>query len=94
VNKKIAFTVAYIVVALIAYLFFFNYNLAKYKEEYAILEAEWIARYPSLKGFGPEYFFSQSVYWRNVVALGCVLGLGSPIVFHIVFSLLDRKKKP
>ena len=91
-NKKIVFAAAYIVVALIAYPLFVKYSLSKYEEERAILEAEYAA-----KGYDPrwfEYFFLlDSAHGRNVVAVGWVLGLGSPFVILAIFRMVDKTGK-
>jgi len=95
-SGKIVFAVAYIVVALIAYCFFFDYSVRKWREEYAALEAEWVAKYPSLKGYGPEYFFFSSVWGRNVVWGGIALVFGGPIgalVLLRISRLLGKGRK-
>lgn len=92
VNKKIVFAVAYIVGALIAYPLFVKYSLSKYEEERAILEAEYAAMGHDPRWF--EYFFLlDSVHGRNVVAVGWVLGLGSPFVILAMFRMVDKTGK-
>jgi len=93
VNKKTVFAAAYVVVALVAYAPFVKYSFSKCREEYALLEAEWVARYPSLKGFEPDYFFMSSLWGRNVVTVGSLLGLGSPFVVLTIFRVVDKTEK-
>jgi hypothetical protein len=97
VNKKIVFAVAYIVVALIGYTLFTKYSFSKYEEERAILEAEFAARFPSLKGFEPDYFFLSSVWGRNVVWVGLALVFGGLVVAFVLMTISDllaeRRKK-
>jgi hypothetical protein len=92
-NKKIVFAAAYIVVALVGYTLFAKYSLSKYEEERAILEAEYAAIFPSLKGFEPDYFFMSSVWGRNMITVGSVLGLSSPFVIQAIFRVVDKTER-
>jgi len=91
VNKRIVFAVAYIVGALIAYLYFIDYSVKKHQEEVDIKSAEWTAR-TGLPAYLYDDFFITSVYGRNVVNVGLALGLGSPFVILAMFRVLDREK--
>jgi hypothetical protein len=90
-NKKTIFAIAYIVVALIAYMLFVKHSVSKYEEELAIRTAEWVA-----KGCDPrwyDYFFFESIYYKNVIWVGCILGIGSPLVLLAVFRVLDKTER-
>ena len=94
VNKKIVFAVAYIVGALIAYLFFIEYSVKKHQEEVEIRTAEWVAR-TGLPAYLYDDFFFTSVYGRNVVAVGTTLiygGLIGAFVLLTVFGVLNERK--
>jgi len=91
VGKKIVFAVAYIVCALFAYGFFFDFSMKKYQEEYAILEAEWIAM-----GRDPrwmEYWFFDSVWGKGAVGVGIALLSGGLIGEFIILSVSDVRSK-
>ena len=100
VNKKTVFVVAYIVVAFVAYVLFFNYNYSKFKEGEAINEAWWIARgdvnLEFYHGYVQEGFFSK-VYGRNVVNVGIALIFGGSIgalVLAMISDVLSARRKP
>jgi len=95
VNRKIVFAVAYIIVALIAYTLFVKYSYAKYDDYTAIKRAEWIAAGHSAEDYDnyAQEPFRFTVYGRNMVTVGWILALVTPIVFHVVFTVQDRRKK-
>lgn len=97
-SKKGVFVVAYVVVAFVAFVLFFYYSFSRYSEERAINEAEFLARYPSLRGFAPDYYpFPSSVYGRNVFWFGIVLifgGLISWLVLTIGSGMLSARRRP
>ena len=97
VNRKAVFAITYIVVALAGYILFVKYSFSNYEEERAIMEAEFAARFPSLKGYEPDYFFLSSVWGRNVVWVGLALTFGGMVSAFALMTISDvlseRKKK-
>lgn len=91
VGKKTVLAAVYIVVALIAYISFINYSHAKYEEELAIRIAEWVAEGRDPRWY--DYFFIESIHYRNLVWGGCILGLGSPFVILAMFKVVDMTEK-
>ncbi len=93
-NRKVVFIVAYVVVALIAYIFFVNYSFSKYVEERTMKEAEWAALDRDPRWY--EYFFTESVYYRNMIWVGIGLLFGEWIGAYVLIGgseLLKMRRK-
>jgi hypothetical protein len=91
-RKIVLVVVVYIVVALVAYYFFFDWNKRKWREESDALTAEFLARYPNMKGFESDDFFFSSVWGRNAVWGGIALLLGSITVAFVLETVSQIRK--